>query len=151
MNTTTGNRAIFLVKTALVSISALFVHLNVCGQTGSQNYVMSVSYADSLRNSSVTQVCYFDGLGNRTMTVANTGGQDGYVGSYQEYDLLGRESRAWLPVPASSQLDFADIDEFRQAAVDYYSDSRPYSESHYDALGRVTKVDGEGMAMTIMR
>ena len=51
----------------------------------------------------------------------------------------------------SSQLDFADIDEFRQAAVDYYSDSRPYSESHYDALGRVTKVDGEGMAMTIMR
>ena len=37
------------------------------------------------------------------------------------------------------------------AAVDYYSDSRPYSESHYDALGRVTKVDGEGKAMTIMR
>ena len=124
----------------------LFVHLHVCGQTGSQNYVMSVSYDDSLRNNCVTQVCYFDGLGNRTMTVADTGGQDGYVGSYQEYDLLGRESRAWLPVPASSQLDFADIDEFRQAAVDYYSDSRPYSESHYDALGRVTKVDGEGMA-----
>ena len=98
MNTTTGNRSIFFVKTAIVSISVLFVHLHVCGQTGSQNYVMSVSYADSLRNNCVTQVCYFDGLGNRTMTVANTGGQDGYVGSYQEYDLLGRESRAWLPL-----------------------------------------------------
>ena len=66
-----------------------------------------------------------------------------------EYDGVGRESNAWLPVPAGNGTGaYMAPASFKPAATAFYSDSAPYSHPVYEPspLNRVTERYAPGEA-----
>lgn len=102
------------------------------------------SYSDKIN--------YFDGLGRPVETVLREASplrKD--ILSLQEYDGVGRESNAWLPVPAGNGTGaYMEPTSFKPAATAFYSDSAPpYSHPVYEPsppLNRVTERYAPGEA-----
>ena len=98
-------------------------------------------------SSSIVTAEYVDGLGRTSQCVmrdASPGGGD--LVTLQEYDLNGRESKAWLPASMNSGGSSCGIDVFKQNAASSYGDSSTYSLIRYDnsPLNRTTKEFGPG-------
>lgn len=98
-------------------------------------------------SSGIVTAEYVDGLGRTSQCVmrdASPGGGD--LVTLQEYDLNGRESKAWIPASMNSGGSSCGIDVFKQNAASSYGDSSPYSLIRYDnsPLNRTTKEFGPG-------
>ena len=121
----------------LLSVPAL-----CSAQTATENYVKTVTMLDAAGTESLQAVQYYNGLGYPTLSVA-TAGTDGQTAcTLTTYDGAGREKRRYLPVPASG-LDYIPVSGVTSMGF-FYLDDGFFTESHYDALDRVTAVDIAG-------
>lgn len=111
-------------------------------QTTTENYVKTEAMLDTAGTSSVKSVQYYNGLGYPTLSVATTGSDGGTACTLTTYDALGRENCRYLPVPGTN-LDFMSESSIRSRGY-FYMDNSFFTQSHYDALGRVTAVDIAG-------
>ncbi|OYP41803.1 hypothetical protein CIK97_04820, partial [Prevotella sp. P3-120] len=115
---------------------------SVLAQTPSQNYVRTVTMLDAYGTDSIQAVQYYNGLGRPTLSVATAGGNGETACTLTTYDGAGREKRRYLPVPASG-LDYIPVSGVTSMGL-FYLDDGFFTESHYDALDRVTAVDIAG-------
>ena len=114
-------------------------------QDTSRNYVRTVTMLDAGGTDSVQAVQYYNGLGWPTASVATADANGGTACALTAYDALGRELRKYAPVPGSG-LDCMDESAVISAGYDFHHDNGGFTESHYDALDRVTAVDIAGDA-----
>ena len=129
-----------LMLTVLSFIPALCM-----AQTVSRNYVKTVTMLDAGGTDSIQAVQYYNGLGWPTVSLATAGADGGTACTMTTYDALGRELRKYAPVPGSG-LDYMTESAVSSAGYGFYLDDSGFSESHYDALDRVTAVDIAGDA-----
>ena len=99
----------------------------------------------------VDNIVYHDGLGRPFQTVTKstqTGTVKERLATLQEYDVMGRETNAWLPTPVTADYVAAATLKSTAQGSTGYSDTRPYNETVYEAspLSRVTKQYGAGAA-----
>ena len=117
----------------------------VRAQDTSRNFVKSVTMLDADGTDSLEAVQYYDGLGRPTVAVATAGTQGGTACTMTTYGAAGREKRRYVPVPGSG-LQYVSEGNIQAAGYGFYMDSGGFTESHYDALDRVTAVDIAGDA-----
>ncbi|NDV60152.1 DUF6443 domain-containing protein [Bacteroides sp. 519] len=140
-------KILFIVLTCLT-------FANVKGQSN-YNYVKTVTPTTATNNTSgftvdnsITTYQYLDGLGRKQQTVqvgASAGKTD--LVAYQEYDIYGRESKAWLPVAATgSNGQPLTLTTVQSLSSSLYADSKAYSLPVYEAspLNRVLEQYGPG-------
>ncbi|WP_295229371.1 DUF6443 domain-containing protein [uncultured Chryseobacterium sp.] len=104
--------------------------------TNSENYIQSRTYLDSVSTSNsaakqIQTVQYFDGLGRPKQVVnvkASPLGRD--VVTHIEYDVFGRQTKDYLPVPQSGTLDGAIVPNPLANATqpNIYGSEKIYSE-----------------------
>ena len=95
-------------------------------------------------------VNYVDGLGRPKSSVKmRRGAGNTDVASWTEYDSQGRLWKSYLSIN-TGQNDGAypstNASSFHSQACDFHGDNNPYSETLYDALGRVKESIGPGEA-----
>ena len=120
-------------------------------QVTSQNYIRSRKMLNNTGTSYVDNIAYYDGLGRPFQTVTKstqTGTVKERLATLQEYDVMGRETNAWLPTPVTADYVAAATLKSTAQGSTGYSDTRPYNETVYEAssLNRVTKQYGAGAA-----
>ena len=115
---------------------------SVLAQTPSQNYVKTVTMLDADGTDSLQAVQYYNGLGYPTLSVATAGTDGGTACTLTTYDGAGREKRRYLPVPANG-LEYIPVSGVTSMGF-FYLDDGFFTESHYDALDRVTAGDIAG-------
>ena len=120
----------------------LFVPALCPAQTATQNYVKTVTMLDAAGTESLQAVQYYNGLGYPTLSVATAGTDGGTACTLTTYDGAGREKRRYLPVPANG-LEYIPVSGVTSMGL-FYLDDGFFTESHYDALDRVTAVDIAG-------
>jgi len=130
------------------------------GQSQGQNYIKTTAYTDTdtanIANRRV-QVTYFDGLGRPIQQVAGRQSSEGKdIVTHIEYDAFGRQSREYLPYPASGNAAaFTDPATAKQATLAHYQtaygDSNPYSEKRFETspLNRVLQQATPGNAWAL--
>ena len=103
---------------------------------------MTETMLDASGNKKITSVQYYDGLGRPSLAVQNGINNSSSVSNYtlQEYDGCGRESKSWLPI-AGNGLGY------NPNITSSASDSKAYSQTTYDALGRPVFVSTPGSDM----
>ena len=129
------------MHTALMAV-LLLLPFPAHAQDTSQNYVRTVTMLDADGTDSLQAVQYYDGLGYPTVSVATAGPGGGTACTLATYDALGREERKYIPVPGNG-LDCMSESGIRSKAY-FYQDNGAFTQSHYDALDRVTAVDIAG-------
>ncbi|MGB7499575.1 MAG: DUF6443 domain-containing protein, partial [Moheibacter sp.] len=85
-------------------MAMLLCTVSLSGQTGTKNYIKATEYLDEAAstNEAVITVQYFDGLGRPEQTVSVKATPDGKdIVTKTEYDGFGRQTKDYLPVPAS--------------------------------------------------
>ncbi len=124
-----------------------------CGaksQNPSANYIRTRRMLNTSGNSYIDQISYYDGLGRPLQTMKKSvlnGTAQQHLATLQEYDAQNRPTIVWLPIATAT--DYLDPATFKSNAPgNYGSDSRPYSQTVYEAspLNRVSKQYGEGAA-----
>jgi len=133
-----------------VSLSAV----SLSAQTGTKNYIKATEYLNETAdtNSAVITVQYYDGLGRPEQIVsvkATPNGKD--IVTKIEYDEFGRQTRDYLPVPAS-QSSGNFIDDPNSIYTGYYGTGTAYNteifysekELESSPLGRVLKQAAPG-------
>ena len=104
------------------------------------NYVQTEKYLNAEGTNSVKSVQYYDGFG-RSSILATDGinNQSKYIFTMTEYDMLGRESRVWLPAVGGrscaidNKADFVNLSENT-----YLGDGYGYTDNSYDAMNRLS-------------
>ena len=114
-------------------------------QDTSRNFVRTVTMLDANGTDSLQAVQYYNGLGWPTVSVATAGADGGTACALTTYDAPGRERRKYMPVPGSG-LGYMAEGAVTSAGYGFYNDNGGFTESHYDALDRVTAVDIAGDA-----
>ena len=120
----------------------LYVPALCSAQTATENYVKTVTMLDADGTDSLQAVQYYNGLGYPTLSVATAGTDGGTACTLTTYDGAGREKRRYLPVPANG-LEYIPVNGVTSMGL-FYLDDGFFTESHYDALDRVTAVDIAG-------
>ena len=120
-------------------------------QDTNQNYIRSRKMLNNTGTSYVDNIAYYDGLGRPFQTVTKSvqsGTAKERLATLQEYDAMGRETKMWLPTPVTADYVAAAGLKTTSQGSTGYSDTRPYSETVYEAspLDRVTKQYGAGAA-----
>ena len=98
---------------------------------------MTETMLDASGKRSIKTVQYYDGLGRPSVLAAggvNTSGK--YVYSMTEYDMMGRESRKWLPSVGGTIPDIISSDDIAGLSDNTYKDKHAYGITTYDALDR---------------
>jgi len=125
----------------------------VGAQSSDQNYIKTTTYLkdDSNAVTSLKTVQYFDGLGRLVQTVQqnagpNNNGQD--LIFVQEYDNFGRASKAWLPIPRTTNTGEYYTGTIATDAKSQYNDTCANSLPVYEPspLNRVVQQYGPGQA-----
>ena len=112
-------------------------------QDTSRNFVKTVTMLDAEGTDSLQAVQYYNGLGYPTVSVATADANGGTACTLTTYDALGRERRKYAAVPGND-LDYMTESAIRSMAS-FLNDPEGYTQSHYDALDRVTAVDAAGI------
>ena len=128
-------------------LACLLFALQTGAQTSSENYVRQNTALNSQATQAVSQVQYYDGFGRPTILAAGGLASDGsYLYTQQTYDGKSRPQEEWLPYKGTSTPDFITGSQLKSLSSSFNSDSHPYSRKAYDALDRVTSVEGIGSA-----
>ncbi len=113
-----------------------------------QSYVRTRIITTETGDSHIDEYTYYDGLG-RPMQTIQRGitplGND--LAVLQQYDVFGRKSRSWLPVPISENNGaYVPLVRIMSEARDMYDDRKAYSYPIYDSspLDRVMVQYGPG-------
>jgi len=122
-----------------------FIPVLCVAQNTSQNFVKTVTMLDADGADSLQAVQYYNGLGWPTVSVATVTPSGGTACTLTTYDVMGRELRSYLPVPGSG-LDHMTESGVNSSGYGFYHDNGGFTQSHHDALGRVTAVDLAGDA-----
>ena len=135
------------MKRIYTLIILLGLYATVCAQVSTQNYVRTRTMLDEGGSSYMDNVVYYDGLGRPFQTVQKgitPVGKKNLI-TLQEYDVMGREGDAWLPIKSDSV--YLQPATFKTSAPGNYSnDARPYSQPVYESspLNRVVERYGPG-------
>lgn len=117
-------------------------------QDSNQNYIRTrVMLHESDPSQCLETIQYYDGLGRPFLNVQKNITPSGTnLATLQEYDGVGRESISWLPYVTPS--DYLSPQSIKGSIFSSYADSRPFSESVYEAspLNRIVKQYGPGTA-----
>ena len=130
---------------AVVAGLALLPPCPAQAQNTSRNYVRTVTMLDAGGTDSLQAVQYYNGLGYPTLSVATATSDGGTACTLTTYDAMGRERRKYVPVPGNG-LGYMIESTVGSAGYDFYNDNGGFTQSHYDALDRVTAVDIAGNA-----
>ena len=111
-----------------------------------QNYVKTETYLEEDDDLHTTEIQYFDGLGRKSLFTSNTLNTDGNViCQFQTYDSCGRVREQWLPAVASGAgSDMSRPDFLNISSSTYQQDTKAYTTTEYDALGRPVIVHSPG-------
>ena len=115
----------------------MIIPVRMRSQSSGQNYVAKETMLDEDGTRSIKKVQYYDGLGRPSVLASggvNTCGK--YVYSMSECDMFGRESKRWLPTVGGESPDVISEDDFTRLSNRAYNDSRAFSVTSYDVLGR---------------
>ena len=127
-------------KTYLCSIiltMLLMIPSRTYSQSSGQNYIMTETMLDASGKRSIKTVQYYDGLGRPSVLVTGGVSTSGkYVYSMTEYDMMGRESKKWLPSVGGATPDIISDKDIVGLSKSTYRDNRAYSITSYDALDR---------------
>lgn len=138
----------------IISIFTLFVTIAMqllYGQSPSENYVHTRTMMNEDGSKQIETFQYYDGLGRPVQIVqkkATPSGND--LATYQEYDVYGRESNAWLPIQtvANNNGSFVPMnsDFTNLSKATYGHDAKAYSKPEYEnsPLNRILKQYGPG-------
>ena len=124
---------------SLVSLDIVMVAifpLTASAQSKRYNYVLSRTMLDSTATASVVSVNYYNGLGDLSETVVQTGDNGETSATLVEYDGARRPYRSWAPVPAGASVDYLDEKSVQNASSTFYDDSNGYSVTEYDPYDR---------------
>ena len=132
-----------LVLSVLMLAALTLLPCPVSAQDTSRNFVKTVTMLNAAGTDSVVSVQYYDGLGRPTLAVATAGGNGQTACAMTTYGAAGRERRRYVPVPGNGLL-YVSESNIQAAGYGFYMDSGGFTESHYDALGRVTAVNLAG-------
>ena len=139
------NNKYFAIFAALEILCLQSVPKKLVAQTQNENYIMTETMLDASGKRSIKTVQYYDGLGRPSVLAAggvNTSGK--YVYSMTEYDMMGRESRKWLPSVGGASPDIISADDIAGLSNTTYRDGCAYSVTSYDALDRPLSVTTPG-------
>ena len=135
----------FLKATLLAVVLAMGAAKGVFAQSTGQNYIRTREFTNVAGSTYRDKIVYHDGLGRTVQTVekgASPMGAD--LVSFQEYDLMGRESNQWIPaVVGGNNGNFVPLASLKG----YYPESYCYSRPVYEPspLNRVYEQYGPGM------
>lgn len=134
------------MKKRFVFLLCWFVCQLVAAQELNQNYIQTRTMLDASGSRYIESVQYYDGLGRPSALVQKGVTPSGNnLISLQEYDVFGRESKSWLPVPSSSE--YLSASGFQSEASGYYGAGEcPYGLNEYESspLNRLLKTYGPG-------
>ena len=135
-----------------LSLILLIAACAMSAQVGTPSYVLTRTMLNDIGNSYLDNITYYDGLGRPFQTVQKAvqagNAVNKKLATLQEYDAVGRETNGWLPIPVTSSVYLAPASFKSGAPGKYGNDSRPYSQSVYEAspLNRVLQQYGPGAA-----
>lgn len=133
----------------IITASALFLSLIVCGQDNAQNWVKKTIYTPTVADpqAKTVSVTYLDGLGRPIQQIDNAQSASSKdISTYIGYDDFGRQQKQYLPYPASTNTMIFDDDPTTSQAYVPYAGNNPYSEKEFDGspLNRVMKMAAPG-------
>lgn len=109
----------------------------VFAQDTCRNFIRETLYLDSLGSDSGYTVHYYDDLGRPEQTAkGGLNNNDIYVHSRTQYNPQGQVTKSWCPIPDDETQSYLSSSVFQSISTSLFSDSRPYQEIEYDALGR---------------
>ena len=115
-------------------------------QSNSQNYILETVFLDTLGANRVSNLAYFDGIGNKVESVTTSTGSGNPVYAVNTYDSKGRVEKEYLPVPIGSDLSFKDVNQFLSSSAAYYNgDETAFRSNHYDTEDRIIAEDIPGL------
>lgn len=121
---------------------SIFVTNYSIAQDLHQNYIYIQDYSNKKET-----VEYYDGFGRPFQKVVKGVTPDENALYYStEYDEMGRECKVWKTVPGSKYMSVCNISEIPKMVSDFYHDNYGFSETNYDALGRLVSVSTPGQA-----
>lgn len=111
-----------------------------------QNYVKTETLLEADNDCCITETQYFDGLGRKSVYTSNAISAPGGVhGQLQTYDTCGRAYELWLPAVMSGSGNDISRSAFQTLSQStYQQDSKAYTTTEYDALGRPVTVHPAG-------
>ena len=112
-------------------------------QSTDQNYIATKKMLNA-QGGCISTVQYFDGLGYPTVTATTTGEDGSTAYTLTTYDGKRREERKYLPMVIGTSFDYMSPEDIISASSTFHGDGTAYTQSHYDALDRVTKTDLPG-------
>lgn len=131
-------------KLISIILSLCFFTLqSVLAQTAERNYIMRQSVLDEQGTYAVTQVEYYDAVGQKVQSLSNCikpASPNNSLLTRTDFDNKGRVWRSFLPV-ATSGL------EYQQSPSTKYNDNNALSETTYDALNRPINITTPGSDM----
>lgn len=136
------------MKYYLLLYYLLAIVWRVDGQVSSQNYIQTRMMLNDTGSQYLDVVNYVDGLGRPFMELQKNVVSSGkHLISLTEYDAYDHAFKQWLPIETTSDYQSPSI--FKSSApVMYGNDSRPFTESFYEASvqNRFLKQYGPGIA-----
>ena len=133
----------------LLSVTAalqfLLLHpAGIYGQDMGKNYILTRTYTGSRETQHIDQIAYYDGFGRRVQTVRKGVTPSGKnLADLEEYDQLGRKSKAWLPVPTSSET--VEANTFPDVSTTCYGgDGHAFAQTFYEPLATGRPVENSG-------
>ncbi|MBO4660073.1 MAG: DUF4329 domain-containing protein [Prevotella sp.] len=111
-------------------------------QSTDHNYVKTVTMLDSTETKYNVSIDYFDGIGRLSQKITGVPPSSRYAHYLYQYDQNGRVSKEWIPVSDVTAGICLSQEEYSSKAI--ARDASPSKQYHYDALNRVTSVEGPG-------
>ncbi|MDI9604181.1 MAG: DUF6443 domain-containing protein, partial [Bacteroidota bacterium] len=133
----------------LLAAAALACPGGTLAQSTGVNHILTSTLLDSTGTASLDQIDYFDGLGRPVQTlIKKASPRQLDIVTTREYDPVGREAKAWLPVPVGGTGAYIDTAEVKAASNSFYTDARAHEEPVYEQspMNRVKERHGPGSA-----
>ena len=131
----------------IICIFSLGYTGEVLSQSSDQNYIRKRVYQNEDATRYLDILNYYNGIGQLIQTIqkgVTPTGKD--LVTLQEYDIVGRHTKSWLPVTSTGNGDHVNPVIIKNPQALYNQDTSPYSEALYQPtpLGDESKRFGPG-------
>ena len=127
-------RSIFTAGRSAFLLLFFGITMGVHPQSGARNHLLRSTMLDESGSVRMDQIDYCDGLGRPVQSVLkeSSPGRNDII-TFQEYDVAGRKTNLYLPVPVSgSSGAYVSPDAVKTASAVFYGDSCAYDKSVYE-------------------